>query len=304
MTLPNFLMVGAAKSGTSALYAYLRQHPDIFLSDVRECEFFALEGRPLQFTGPGDAVAFRRYITELDRYRTLFRGVRGQRAIGECSDLYLYSREAAQRIRRLIPGARLLVLLRNPVDRAFSHFLQFVRDGREPLGSFEAALAAEPERVSAGWHPHWFLKARGLYAAQLRVYYDLFPKEQIAVHLYDDFQRDSAGVARRLFAFLGVDESFSPDTSLRYNISGVPRSRLLHAILARPLAVKDVIKPLLPAALRHRLRVQLMNRNLKPEKSRMTPATRAALTEDFREDILRLQDLIQRDLSSWLTTKS
>jgi hypothetical protein len=300
VSMPNFLMIGAAKAGTSSLYAYLRQHPDVFLSEVRECDFFALEGERPSFTGPGDGIAFRRYITTVDRYQKLFRRAAERRAVGESSDLYLYSPVSCERIRRYLPDVKLIVVLRNPVDRAYSQYKHLVRDGREPLATFEQALAAEESRIASGWHPIWHLKARGFYSAQLAGYLDVFPRDRIAVHLYDDFVAEPRRVLRALYEFLDVDPGFAPDMSLRYNVSGSPRSRLLHAFLARPLAVKDAVKPLLPAPVRHRLRAKLMNRNIVPDRSSISRDTRQALVALYREDILRLQALINRDLCHWL----
>jgi hypothetical protein len=299
MTMPNFLMIGGAKAGTSSLYAYLRQHPDVFLSEVRECDFFVLEGGTPRYSGPGDHIALRRYVTTLDQYQALFEGASGRRAVGESSDLYLDGDGAAERIRRHLPEARLIVILRNPVERAYSQFKHLVRDGRETLPTFEQALAAEEQRAANGWHPIWHLAGRGFYAGQLQKYLDLFPREQLSIHLYDDFVADPPKVMRALFEFLGVDPAFPVDMSLKYNVSGTPRSQLLHSFLAQPLAVKDVFKPLLPAPFRHRVRAKLMNRNIVPDRSRMSKATRRALTARFREDVLRLEALIGRDLGPW-----
>jgi hypothetical protein len=298
--MPNFLMIGAAKSGTSSLYAYLRQHPQIFLSEVRECEFFALEGCTPAFKGPGDAVAFSRYVTTLDGYMALFRRAEDYMAIGECSDLYLYSADAARRIRNYVPGMKFVVMLRNPVDRAYSHFQQFVRDGREPLSTFEEALDAEASRMAAGWHPHWYLKARGFYSAQLATYLELFPRDQLSIHLYDDFVANPLGVIQSLFTFLRVDPTFVPDTTLRYNVAGTPKSRLLHDLLARPSRMKNLVKPLLPTKWRHRVRARLMNRNLVPHATQIAQSTRNRVSELYRDDVLQLQEVLRRDLSNWL----
>ena len=299
MTMPNFLMIGGAKAGTSSLYAYLRQHPDVFLSEVRECDFFVLEGQTPTFNGPGDQIAFRRYITTLDRYQELFTDAGDRRAIGESSDLYLDGPGAAERIRHHLPGAKLLVILRNPAERAYSQFKHLVRDGRETLPTFEQALAAEEQRVADGWHPIWHLAGRGFYAAQLQRYLDLFPRQQLSIHLYDDFVASPPRVMRALFEFLEVDPTFQVDMSLKYNVSGTPRSQLLHSFLAQPMAIKDVFKPLLPAPFRHRVRAKLMNRNIVPDRSRMSKATRRALIARYSEDMHRLEDLIQRDLNAW-----
>jgi hypothetical protein len=301
MMMPNFLMIGAAKAGTSSLYAYLRQHPEVFLSEVRECDFFALEGQSPSFSGPGDRVAFRRYVTTLQAYQGLFRRAGERPAVGESSDLYLYSPLAARRIRHYLPEAKLIVVLRNPVDRAHSQYKHLVRDGREPLPAFEEALEAEETRIRDGWHPIWHLRARGFYAAQLTTFLELFPREQLAVHLYEDFEADPLRVLLSIFRFLGVSQDFTPDTSLRYNVSGRPRSRLLHDFLARPLAIKDFFKPLFPASVRHRLRAGLMTGNIVPDRSRVSPATRQVLITHYRDDVAKLQSLIQRDLSHWLS---
>jgi hypothetical protein len=300
MTMPNFLMIGGAKAGTSSLYAYLRQHPQVFLSEVRECDFFAFEGSPPAYHGPGDQIAYRRYITDLRTYQLLFRRVGNRPAVGESSDLYLDGPGTARRIREQLPDAKLIVVLRNPADRAYSQYKHLVRDGREPLPSFEQALDAEAERVALGWHPIWHLTARGFYARQLEAYLELFPPRQIMVQLYDEYVADPLAVLRTLFEFLGVDPKFQPDTSLRYNVSGTPRSALLHAFLARPLAIKDALKPLLPAPFRHRVRARLMHRNIVPDRSRMAADTRKRLNALYHDDVLRLQSLIGRDLGAWL----
>jgi hypothetical protein len=118
--------------------------------------------------------------------------------------------------------------------------------------------------------------------------------------LYEDFERAPVAMLQRMFGFLGVDAEFEPDVSLRYNVSGRPRSRLLHAALARPNAAKDALKGVLPAVLRRRLRASLMAKNIRRDDSRLAPETRRALVDLYRDDIRRLERLIQRDLSHWL----
>ncbi len=303
MTMPNFLIIGAAKSGTSALYAYLRQHPDIFASDIKEPGFFALEGETVPFAGPGAVEGERQRIRHLDQYQALFRRAGSAVAVGESSCIYLFSPEAPRRIRHYVPNVKLIAILRNPVDRAYSGFRYLVRDGREPLGSFEEALEAEPARVAANWEPIWFHAQRGFYAAQLKRYFELFDRGQIRVYTYDEFVASPLGVLRDIYRFLEVDESFAPDLSLRHNVSGTPRSPLLHAVLARPSAVKDAVKSLVPAPLRRRIRrvrSVLMERNIASDGAEMSGETRQSLMQLFRNDILELEGLIDRDLSGWL----
>jgi hypothetical protein len=139
MTLPDFLMIGAQKSGTSAIYAYLSQHPQVFTSENKEPGFFAFEGLQRSFAGPDDARAGRDIVRDLERYRRLFREVGDKARAGEASSIYLYAPQAAERIHHYIPNAKLIAVLRDPVDRAYSAYRHLVRDGRESL-SFEGGL--------------------------------------------------------------------------------------------------------------------------------------------------------------------
>src|SRR3954452_17434204 len=123
MTMPNFLIVGAAKSGTTSLYYYLKQHPQVFVSPVKEPKFFAYEGEKVVYRGPGDAENNRRLVNNLADYRALFGGANGAKAIGEASPVYLYSPKACERIRHYLPDAKLFVILRDPAERAYPSFL-------------------------------------------------------------------------------------------------------------------------------------------------------------------------------------
>ena len=123
MTLPNFLIIGAAKAGTTSLYRYLEQHPDVFMSEFKEPRFFALENDPLDYRGPNDPAAHCEYKT-LEAYETLFAGVRNERAAGEASTLYLYHEDAAERIRHYVPDMKMIAVLRHPVEQAYSNLLQ------------------------------------------------------------------------------------------------------------------------------------------------------------------------------------
>lgn len=260
---PNFIILGAAKAGTTALYHYLKQHPQIYVTPLKETNYFALAGEKLDFRGPGDADYVNSLsITDEAAYRAQFDGVTDEIAVGEASPLYLYHPHAAARIREAVPDARLVAILRNPIDRAYSAFLHLVRDGREPERDFARVLQLEPERIAANWEHIWHLAAMGRYEEQLRRYYDLFPREQIKVYLYRDLRTDQTGVLRDLFAFLGADPDFRPDCTQRYNEATLPAS----------------------------------------ERPPLLPEVRRALQEQLRPDILRLQDLIGRDVSHWLTT--
>ena len=301
--MPNFLIVGGAKAGTTALHAYLEQHPRIYMSPVKETNFFALEGRPLNFTGPGDDDAINDFsITSLEAYQAQFEGVTNEKAVGEASPLYLYDPQAPGRIAHYLPDAKIVVILRHPVERAYASFLHLVRDEREPFRDFARALEEEDERVAAGYEHIWHYRRLGFYAEQLSRYYERFPAEQIKVYLQDDLKRDAGALFRDLFAFLEVDPTFVPDTSVRHNVSGIPKNRALHAFLRKPNPVKSLLKPLLPQKLRQRLISDVSARNL--EKPPLDPKVEAQLAALYAEDIGKLQGMLGRDLSHWLAPRS
>ncbi|NBB75270.1 MAG: sulfotransferase [Bacteroidetes bacterium] len=299
--LPNFLIIGAAKSGTTSLYHYLRQHPDVFMPAVKEPRFFAYAEDPPPMKGPGDARTNEAAgaVYTLDAYRQLFAAASTETAVGEASPNYLYSATAPRLIREHIPDAQLIAILRNPVERAYSHFLHLVRSGREPLRNFEAALDAEPERIAAGWEWSWHYRRMGCYGEQLMRYLEHVDREQLTVHLFEDFKADPVALAQDIFHGLGVDEAFVPDTSMRYEKSGVPKNDRFQRFLLNPDHwIRRLSRYLVPEAVRERLLIRMKNVNL--EKPPLEPDVRERLTAAYRDDVLRLQDLIDRDLSAWL----
>jgi hypothetical protein len=292
------------KSGTTSLYYYLKQHPQIYMSSIKEPSFFALEGSNLDFNGAEGKDRIRRWIkrefvTDIEEYRTLFRGATSETAIGEASPMYLYSPEAPHRIRYYVPEAKLITILRNPVERAYSAFLYMTRDGREPLNEFSHALQAEETRMRDSWEWIWHYKHVGFYYTQLKRYFDVFDGDQIKVYLYEDLRADLPRVLQDIFRFLEVDETFVPDTSLRHNVSGTPKSGFLPRLIFRRNLVKTVLRPLFPQALRQRISASLRSQYL-VEAPPLAPEIRRELLKVYRDDILNLENLIERDLSEWL----
>ncbi len=301
MAWPTFAIIGAAKAGTSALYLYASQHPEIYTPPgVKETNFFALGERPPDFRGPGDEQWVRTSIHRRGDYLALFDApeARAARATGEASPLYLYHPAAPAAIRRHAPSIRLVAVLRNPVDRAFSSYLHTVREGRE-TASFEQALRLEQERIDANWEFIWHHRAVGLYAAQLRRYLEAFGSEQLLVVTYEEFRQRPVEVMREVFVHLGVDPDFVPDMRVHPNATGVPRNRALHGFLANDSVVKRALRPLLPAGFRSRLNDSLLNRNLqRPEPA---AETRAALARSFAAEIRDVGAIVGRDLEGLWT---
>ena len=292
MTMPNFLIIGAMKSGTTALYYFLEQHPQIYMSPVKEPNFFCSGG---QESWDSESV------TRIRAYQHLFKGVSDEKAIGEASHCYLYEPQAVARIQQHLPDAKLVAILRNPVDRAYSHFLHMVRNGTEPLTDFVQALREEETNAYQNRSLQDYV-GRGRYYAQLKRYFDAFDRKQLKVYLYEDLTNAPIDTLQDIFRFLGVDDSFVPDVSLRRNVSGYPKYKTLDKFLSRPSSVKDALKVYLPARLRWRLSKafdDLKTRNL-VQPPAVQPEVRRQLVEVYREDILHVQELIQRDLSGWL----
>lgn len=300
MTLPNFIIIGAAKSGTTALYRYLRQHPDIFMSDRKEPHHFSYTEETKKTNGPSDYIWTA--ITDPVEYENLFSEVKDEIAVGEASPTYIYVPGTAERIYEKIPNANLIAILRNPVDRAYSAYMHLIRDDRETVNTFKEALALEDERIKNNWGPIYHYTRAGMYYEQLTRYYKLFPKEKIMVIIYDDFKKQPLKIIQQIFEFLGVDPSFVPDTSSKPNVSGVPKSTLmqdlLNLVFAKPNPIRSISRKLFPESSRWRFTSLLRNLNL--NRQSMPDEYRQLLKGTFNNDIRKLQSLIGQDLSFWL----
>lgn len=275
MTLPNFLIIGAAKAGTTSLHHYLRQHPDIYLPPVKETNFFWTEAR----------AHGRKTVPTLAAYERLFDGAGRAGAVGEISPQYLNSATAAERIRRDLPGVRLVVSLRNPAERAWSDYLGRVRILRE-RGTFEEAMRPGGPCLESGY-----------YFPRLKRYYERFPRERIHVMLYEEFAADPHAALRSVFIFLGVEPCAAIDTKRRHNAAATPRSRLLNRVLWPAVVAAQHLVP------RRRrgsgILAALISKTYKPAPS-LAPEWERRLRDLYRDDIIATAELIGRDLSRWL----
>ncbi len=304
MSLPNFLIIGAAKAGTNALYHSLRQHPQVYMSPWKEPKFFAFESEAdLGFRAANgrDAPVNASVILDQAEYEELFDDASDDElARGEASTHYLYVEKSPARIKALIPDARLIAVLRNPVDRAFSSYQHLVRDELEPL-DFGAALDAESQRIAEHYAYLYRYTDLGFYSEQLDRYEKTFPESQLCVLLYDDLRSDPEGTCRRIFSFLGVDEHFVPDMSGEYNRSGVPKNRVMHRLLNPSAPMKRRLWNVTPRFAREHLldaQTKMVNRNL--QRQTMPEPERDRLRDVFREEVGRLETRLGRDLSHWL----
>ncbi len=296
LRLPDFLIIGAFKSGTTSLTSYLGQHPQVFLPWLQEPAFFASPRFDLTTEGdtrpqrPPEGVYGRLRTETLAQYAALFAPSPEGAVLGESSPQYLRDPHACARIAQVLPDAQLVVILRQPAERAFSDYMMFVRDGLEDA-SF-AEVVARPRSAQTGQH----YVETGFYGRQLRPYYEAFPAEQIRVLLFEELTRDPLGTVRDLYAWLGVDSTFTPDVSEVRNISGVPASRTVAAAYRLRRRLQPHLKPYVPRPL-----VRAVDDRLKRGLRRTTAdaAVMAELAEVYRDDVRLLSELTGRDLSHW-----
>lgn len=294
---PDFLVIGAARAGTTALHAYLRQHPDIFMPRHKEPNFFAFEGEALACQGPG-ADYINNSITDLDTYSKLFDPAPDTAKLGEASPLYLYSANAPARIKHHVPDARMIVILRNPVEQAYSHFLYATKQCIEEESDFTRALSLETNRLSKGWQPLFGYSTFPRYGEQLARYLDLFPRQQLLIRTYEDFVRNPDTLMRDIFKFIGVDSGFSPDMSEKRNAGGVPRNQAFQDFLMKSNPITRAVGLVVPQATRLRIRDWMARFNLDQDQT-MPETAREILHQRLDDDILHLERLLGLELDHW-----
>ncbi|MFN8075680.1 MAG: sulfotransferase [Kineosporiaceae bacterium] len=243
MALPDFFLVGAAKAGTTALHAALSTHPQLSFAAIKEPKYFLCGDRPpaphLQ-RGPGDAHSAQEWVWRRDDYERLFAHAPPGTLRGESTPFYLYDRASHRRLVAAVPHARLIAVVRDPVDRAHSNWMHLWSDGLEPEPDFLAALAAEDERVAAGWAPFWHYRRQGRYGEQLSHLLGLVPREQLLLLRYRDLVDEPVRTLDRVCAFLGVRPT---------PLGGVPRENVRPYVV--PGTVRDrFTRPLLRAGFR------------------------------------------------------
>jgi len=297
--LPNFLIVGAAKCGTSSLHKYLEQHPDVFMSRVKEPRFITSQIISFPLNGPGDHKVENWYVKKYDDYIKLFEGAEDFQAVGESSadTLYFY-KGSIPVIKKYLGDPRIIIMLRDPVKRAFSAYQHLVRDLREEL-SFEDGLKEEPNRIKNNWELIYHYTAASLYHDAVKAFRDNF--SHVNVILTEDQEKRPRQLIRDIFSFLEVDPNFGVNTEIKYNVSGKPKVQWIHQFffegnMARKLA-QPIARKLFPLETRQRIAQKIQEKNL--TRLTINPETKIKLQEFFEEDIKKLENLLNRDLSRW-----
>jgi hypothetical protein len=299
MALPDFFVAGAPKAGTTAVHAALARHPSLYMSAVKEPKFFLTEGPPPARGGPGDAATYREHVWRRDNYEALFDAAPPGTLRGESTPFYLYNREAQRRIRALLPGARLIVILRDPVERAHSNWTHLWSAGLDPVDDFVAACAEEERRIAAGWADFWHYTALGRYGEQLEQLYSVFPREQVLVFRYRALVESPARVLDRICAFLGVPEGVLTEVP-RENVTAHPRRSLRHVAVARALRVSAAVGRVVPGTASVTGALERVLQRDSPPRQALTWEQRQALIPRFEADIRLLEVITGEDFSDWL----
>lgn len=286
--------MGAPKAGTTSLYSYLTQHPDVFMPVRKEPYFFG---------------GWRKTSEEdLRSYLNLFDGVPEDNVAGEASTTYLYLESAAREIKEFQPEAKIIIVLRNPVDRAYSQYWHHVRNGLK--NTFEQELEAEENRLREGWSgfrpgvvpPAYYIES-GRYSKHVERYIRTFGREQVGVYLFEDLTKDPEGVCQNIFDFLDIDLDHTVATGQAYNSSGPLRSPILYRMLFLfPTWIREPMKQALPFGALKRIRAAkewVLEKNVKTVPD-MNSKTKAYLQQIFRDDVLYVEELTGRNLSHWL----
>jgi Sulfotransferase domain len=292
---PDFFIVGAPKCGTTAMYEYLRQHPQIFMPFHKE---------PLYF---GEDLTHRYGRMTDEEYRSLFAGARPGQRVGEASAWYLYSRTAAREIKAASPDASIIVMLRNPIDVMHAQHSQLLFSRQEDVEDFEEALRLEEDRVdgrrlpAGSFRPENLLYRRMVrFAEQLERYFDAFGRDRVHVIVHEDLRGDLADTYRSVLRFLGVDTGFAPDFRAA-NVNKRARSRLVQSLIWNPPLIRRLVPRLRRYPIVHGLRARLLALNSREVgRDPVDPALRERLEAELAPEVARLGRLLERDLSAWV----
>jgi len=313
LKLPNFFVVGATKAGTTSLYHYLKQHPEIYMCPIKEPNYFSKDINPNEFSSiykKTCIVDMKAYlgkpkleelhiamVTEFEDYIQLFREVKDEKAIGEISNSYLYSKVAAKEIKKIVPNAKIIMILRNPVERAFSHFIMNLKGGYVEYFDFLKEVFFDYNKTKKGWGISHLYIELGLYYEQVKRFLDTFGKNQVKIFLYEEYKNNPAQVLKEIFKFLEVDSTFVPNLSKKYHLGTPPKYPRLNKVL---INLYYEVSPYLPKSLIKLLEVTYKKFFLQKKRATLSPTEQKELLKFFYEDVKKLEKLINKDLSDWL----
>lgn len=300
MKKPNFFIVGAPKCGTHAMHNFLKVHPEIYMPEKKEFQYFATDlvrGTPFELTE--------------SEYLSYFQGATNEKRLGEASTWYLYSKEAALNIKRFNPCAKIIIMLRNPVDMMYAYWLHLLYYGHEEVADFKKAVDLEECRKVGKHIPKTlkipvqmlFYKEIAKFGDQVERYLKVFGQENVHIILQERFKEDPEHHYKKVLEFLEVNPNFTPEFSIIYPRKK-PRSLILNKLLNHPPLFLRLCKNIIPITLRRSLSriIRSLNTQINPP-DKVAPEIRRELLAFFREDIEKLMELTKMDLSHWLDVK-
>lgn len=293
--LPDFLIVGAAKCGTTSLGDYLNEHKDVFISNPKEPKYLTYSFLKNGYKGKGDDFTKKKATKTIEDYKTLFKKAKPNQLKGESSvDLLYYYEKTIPIIKETLGDPKIIIMLRNPIKRAFSAYSHMVRDGRENL-SFIDGLNHELEREKLDYEFIWAYKKASFYADATKAFLDNFTN--VKVIIFKDFVKNQEQSTKDVLEFLGSHNESDDFLEIHRNISGKPKSQLLNTLLLKDSFIKTILKKLMPANFRAKFKNSIQKNNLNPIVMQEHEAN--YLKGVFDKDIDKLQDILGTNLSNW-----
>ena len=285
---PNFFIVGTPKAGTTSLYEYLQEHPDVYMSPIKETNYFSFEEIEKQGLFYNEE-----HINSIDKYLAQFADVRTEKAIGEASVSYLFYDSVPDKIKNFNPNSKIIIVLRNPIERGFSHYLMDKRIGFVK-NKYDDIVHKKSQNKKAFLYYQQYV-ALGLYYEQLQRYFSVFDKKQILVLLYEDINQHIEKVVHNLYSFLEVDTSFQPDLNKKHNTFIAPKNPVIQHLYKFKM-VRNVAKRVFNNSFQHSIKNNFFSKEKKPV---LDNGLKKDLIEIYRSDIDKTAELINRDLRSW-----
>jgi hypothetical protein len=304
---PDFLIAGAPKAGTTALHAALAQHPEVFVSSPKEAKYWLCDDAPPpHYSGPGDRHSQQEWIWRRSEYDGLWTAARDDQVRGESTPFYLWSRGAHRRIGEALPDVKVIAIVRDPIDRAYSNWMHLWCDGLEPVDDFPTAFGLERERIAAGYAPFWRYRELGLYGAQLAHLYDHVDRSQVLVMRYRDLVDSPAEAVDKACAFLGVTTGLVtqiPKDNSRSYVAPGWRPRVIGPVVRGGAWAGQFVPPTVWRAASPAITRRLVGHE-EAVRPHLSAEQREALLPEFSDDIKLLSSLTGDDYAAWLSTDS
>lgn len=301
MKFPDLFIVGAPRAGTTALHRRLSLHSELCMSNPKETNYYLFDGKRPDFSGPHDSVLNEQAIVDRAEYLRLFAACGSSQHAGESSPFYLYSQEACTAIKRDAPDAKILILLRDPIERAHSHYLMLKRDFREDASSFREALRLEGTRRRKGWAWSYLYTELSRYSKYVPMWFEHFGQDDVLVMTTEELRTESVGAANKILNFLDLPpEDGVSEFDRQVNLGGVPRLPSFHRFLTERHWFKGFLRKLGGDSLSGRLGAWARRKNL--DRPVIDSDLLLELSAVLGSELSRMRPIVGDRVSDWSTT--